>query len=82
MQFALLYTTKYMNNSINVTRALIVTVVAGGAILLAWAWQNISTAFQKGIADGRSIRVSMINSCAVSKETAGGPHFSGCNSIL
>ena len=70
-----------MNKTTN-TRTLIVTVVAGGAILLAWAWQNINTALQKGIADGKSIRVSMINSCAVSKEDAGGPHFSGCNSIL
>ena len=71
-----------MNKTTNMTRALIVTAVAGGAVFLAWAWQNINTALQKGIADGRSIRVSMINSCAVSEKTAGGPHFSGCNSIL
>ena len=71
-----------MNKTTNINRTLVAAAVAGGAILTAWAWQNISTALQKGIVDGKSIRVSMINSCAVSKETAGTPHFSGCNSIL
>lgn len=71
-----------MNKSINVNRSLVVAVIAGGAVLFVWAWQNISAVIQKGIADGKSIRVSMINSCAVSKETSGTPHFSGCNSIL
>ena len=71
-----------MNKTTSINHTLVAVAIAGGAVLLAWAWQNINTALQKGIADGRSIRVSMINSCATSKETAGTPHFSGCNSIL
>ena len=71
-----------MNKITNINHTLVAVAVAGAAVLLAWAWQNISVALQKGVADGKSIRVSMINSCAVSKETAGTPHFSGCNSIL
>lgn len=71
-----------MTNSINVTRAFVFAIVAGGAIFFAWAWQNINTTLQKGIADGRSIRVSMRTSCAVSEEALGTPHFSGCNSLL
>lgn len=70
-----------MNTSINATRSLIVAAVAGGALIFAWAWQNLNAALQKGIADGSSIRVSMKTSCAVS-EDASAPHFSGCNSIL
>ena len=76
------YTEIYMNKSINVTRSLIVAVVAGAAIFFAWAWQNINAALQKGIADGAGIRVSMKTSCTVSEEVLGSPHFSGCNSIL
>ncbi|MCX6788042.1 MAG: hypothetical protein NT108_02690 [Candidatus Kaiserbacteria bacterium] len=71
-----------MNHSISTTRSLIVAVAAGMAVLLAWAWQNVHAALQKGIADGSSMRVSMKTSCAVSEETLGSPHFSGCNSIL
>lgn len=71
-----------MNYSIGTGRSVVVAVVASGALLLMWAWQNISTVLQKGIADGTSIRVSMKASCAVSEETLGTPHFSGCNSIL
>ncbi len=71
-----------MNKSINGTSALVVAVAAGGAIFFTWAWQNINSALQKGIADGSSMRVSMKSSCTVSEDTLGTPHFSGCNSIL
>lgn len=70
-----------MNKTTNINHTLVAAAIAGGAILLAWAWQNINTVLQKGIVDGSSIRVSMRTSCA-SEETAGTPHFSGCNSIL
>ncbi len=71
-----------MNKSININRSLVVALVASGAVFLAWAWQSMSAAIQKGIADGSSIRVSMKASCPVSEATLGAPHFSGCNSIL
>ena len=71
-----------MNHSISTTRSLIVAVAAGVAVLLAWAWQNVNAALQRGIADGSGMRVSMKTSCAVSEESLGSPHFSGCNSIL
>lgn len=76
------YTKGYMNKSINGTRAIVVAVVAGGAVFFAWAWQGMSATLQKGIADGSSIRISMRNSCVTSEESVGTPHFSGCNSIL
>lgn len=71
-----------MNKTTNINHTLVAAAVAGGAILFAWAWQNINTVIQKGIADGSSIRVSMRTSCAVSEGAASTPHFSGCNSIL
>ena len=71
-----------MNKTTNINRTLVAAAVAGGVILIAWAWQNISTMLQKGIADGSSIRVSMRSSCVASEEGLGTPHFSGCNSIL
>ena len=71
-----------MNTSVTANRSFVVAAVAGVAVLLAWAWQAVSVAIQKGIADGASIRVSMKTSCSVSEDAAGTPHFSGCNSIL
>lgn len=71
-----------MNKTTNINHTLVAAAVAGGAVLLAWAWQNINTVLQKGISDGSSIRVSMRTSCAISEGAAGTPRFSGCNSIL
>ena len=71
-----------MNKSIHRTSSVVVAVVAGGAVFFTWAWQSMSAAIQKGIADGSSIRVSMRSSCVASEEGLGTPHFSGCNSIL
>lgn len=71
-----------MNNNTFVGRSLIIATVASGAVLLTWAWQSVHATFQKGIADGESIRVSMKVSCAVSEGAASTPGFSGCNSIL
>lgn len=70
-----------MTSSIKMTRSLIVAVLAGAAVLLAWAWQNVSAALQKGISDGASMRVSLKTSCTVSQDSSGA-HFTGCNSIL
>ena len=70
-----------MTNSIRVSRSLVFAVLAGGAVLLVWAWQNINAALQKGIADGASMRVSLKTSCSTT-ESSSGPHFTGCNSIL
>ncbi len=71
-----------MNKSITITRSFIVAIVASGVVFVAWAWQNINTAFQKGIADGKNMRVGLKTSCTVSENTLDSPHFSGCNSIL
>lgn len=71
-----------MNTRITDNRSFVVVAIASVAVLCMWAWQYISSAIQKGIADGASIRVSMKTSCSVSEDTMGTPHFSGCNSVL
>lgn len=71
-----------MKQGVYKTRALVVTILIGVTALFVWAWQNISVFIQKGIADGKSIRVSENNTCLMTESESNKPHFSGCNSIL
>ena len=70
-----------MKQTTNVTHTIVATIIASVAIVAALAWQSINTIIQKGLADGKSIRVAERNSCTTN-ETSGAPHFSGCNSII
>jgi hypothetical protein len=70
-----------MEKTTKITQTVVATIIASVAIVAALAWQSINTIIQKGLADGKSIRVSERNSCTT-EEVSSAPHFSGCNSIL
>ncbi len=70
-----------MKHSIRLTRSQIIAVIAVIGFLTTWATQTVVGAYQKGVAEGKSIRVAEINTCSVNNSGTKA-RFSGCNSIL
>ncbi len=70
-----------MKNVYFTTKTGVLALMIGVVAIVVVGYQNVQAAFKKAAADGRSIRVSEVDSCPTeaSSETA---QFSGCNSIL
>ncbi len=63
------------------TRTAIFAAVIAMLAVVVVGYQNVQAAFKKAASEGRSIRVSEVNSCPT-EATADAAHFSGCNSII
>lgn len=76
------YNNMSKNNISQLSRVQVVAVATIFALLFIWLLQTISTSYQKGVVDGKSMRITEINACIVGDPSTDSPNFGGCNSIL
>jgi hypothetical protein len=63
------------------TKTVVLALTIATLTLIVVGYQNVQTAFKKAATEGRSIRISEVNSCPTQATTATA-QFSGCNSII